>query len=1045
MIITSIVDMAKKIGIGTLAEGVENAEQLKFLSDIGCEKVQGFFYGKPLTFENALKNCHAKLLSIEARAESKFYRDAGRINLITDRPLGILLMDKGYMEWKYLNDGNLEVIKSLGTRGITESSLNLNKEDSPLYYMYRNMAKKVIESQKEEVFTYIDKDVYVKVTAHLVSTFKEKYLFCVSLDTLELDSDTARQNHIDKYVRDAIKINDVIQVINIKEDWCDIIMTSKIFSDNSCVRYYGIQKNLDFSASTLLYEEDRDRYLSFFDIETLCDRIRTSGKGYISNSFRIMNRQNGNYEKKTINIISIPRTNNNTFLILIKDLEESPFLNGNAENENNLSGSDIPFGLSYKDIWESLKNHPNIMWFFKDRNRKFTKASTNFLKYYNIDSEDILIGKTDEDMGWHTDNIPYLQDEKDVLNSGRCVINSPGSCIINGVNHFIYATKFPVYHNGKITGLFGYFFDGDDENYSPLKLESCKLIDKVTGLSNDIGFFTNLVTFEESRQKNKDEYYVALLVIDEYNRILNTYGKEVSEKLLMKIADILRKHIGINGVISRFISGRFIIIQKFANSENLQNTLHKISEDIHTIHDIDGFPCTVFAKYGIAMGSETDSITNLSQILNDRLADSDPESINTSIKNAIPYNERLFFDKEKFDNMNDIVYIADPDDHTLVYTNKLCRKTFGIGEDESLCGRKCYHVFRKQDSPCDYCTNNILKQDKFYEWKLHNEFLGKTFLIRDTLIPWNGKNYRFEIATDTTKFIETEKMNQKLKYFEQFENDVIHIVMRESNPNAGLRKMIDKIGFGFECDCAHLFELDENSKQYSNSYLWAKDNYTPLVTYINDDLINDTTNFMVQKLILNHRIIGYVVIEHPNPDTQDITRKILDSLSQFIVIIIQNRNTMEKLEIQSTTDGLTGALNRRAFNSYKNYLENQTDIVLIFCDINGLKETNDNLGHLAGDKLIKDTSDVLTQFFGKKNVFRMGGDEFLAFYRLSSKPDPDETISILKDSYKEKNIEVAIGYALHENRGENIEESLKIADFKMYQDKDKMKKEKSCK
>ena len=41
-------------------------------------------------------------------------------------------MDKGYMEWKYLNDGNLEVIKSLGTRGITESSLNLNKEDSPL-------------------------------------------------------------------------------------------------------------------------------------------------------------------------------------------------------------------------------------------------------------------------------------------------------------------------------------------------------------------------------------------------------------------------------------------------------------------------------------------------------------------------------------------------------------------------------------------------------------------------------------------------------------------------------------------------------------------------------------------------------------------------------------------------------------------------------------------------------------------------------------------------------------------------------------------------
>lgn len=44
-IITSVVMMAKAIGIHTLAEGVETREQVRFLRSIGCEKIQGYHYG----------------------------------------------------------------------------------------------------------------------------------------------------------------------------------------------------------------------------------------------------------------------------------------------------------------------------------------------------------------------------------------------------------------------------------------------------------------------------------------------------------------------------------------------------------------------------------------------------------------------------------------------------------------------------------------------------------------------------------------------------------------------------------------------------------------------------------------------------------------------------------------------------------------------------------------------------------------------------------------------------------------------------------------
>ena len=47
-ILASVVNMAKAIGIHTLAEGVETKEQKTFLRNIGCEMLQGYYYAKPM-------------------------------------------------------------------------------------------------------------------------------------------------------------------------------------------------------------------------------------------------------------------------------------------------------------------------------------------------------------------------------------------------------------------------------------------------------------------------------------------------------------------------------------------------------------------------------------------------------------------------------------------------------------------------------------------------------------------------------------------------------------------------------------------------------------------------------------------------------------------------------------------------------------------------------------------------------------------------------------------------------------------------------------
>ncbi len=60
-ILRKIIEMAEGLGIRTLCEGVENEEQVKLLRDLGCYYVQGYFYSKPMPFDEYIGlYCHEK-------------------------------------------------------------------------------------------------------------------------------------------------------------------------------------------------------------------------------------------------------------------------------------------------------------------------------------------------------------------------------------------------------------------------------------------------------------------------------------------------------------------------------------------------------------------------------------------------------------------------------------------------------------------------------------------------------------------------------------------------------------------------------------------------------------------------------------------------------------------------------------------------------------------------------------------------------------------------------------------------------------------------
>ncbi|MBR1561420.1 MAG: EAL domain-containing protein [Clostridia bacterium] len=82
VILTELVKMAIGLGVETVCEGVEREDQVEFLREIGCTKIQGFYYCKPIPPEEIIeRNRKGIQIGFENPAESDYYAAIGRANL----------------------------------------------------------------------------------------------------------------------------------------------------------------------------------------------------------------------------------------------------------------------------------------------------------------------------------------------------------------------------------------------------------------------------------------------------------------------------------------------------------------------------------------------------------------------------------------------------------------------------------------------------------------------------------------------------------------------------------------------------------------------------------------------------------------------------------------------------------------------------------------------------------------------------------------------------------------------------------------------------
>ena len=163
--------------------------------------------------------------------------------------------------------------------------------------------------------------------------------------------------------------------------------------------------------------------------------------------------------------------------------------------------------------------------------------------------------------------------------------------------------------------------------------------------------------------------------------------------------------------------------------------------------------------------------------------------------------------------------------------------------------------------------------------------------------------------------------------------------------------------------------------------------------------------------------------------------------------ISEYRALIERLEAKAGMDTLTGLSNRLAYEGAKKRLDAPEYLPLscVMCDINGLKEVNDTLGHPYGDMMMRVVAETLERLCPKTSFLaRIGGDEFIYLLPHADMSMARDLMMRIKEALSTADklpfyVSVAMGAAVKHSSQESIDDVIALADSRMYYQKKQIK------
>lgn len=423
-----------------------------------------------------------------------------------------------------------------------------------------------------------------------------------------------------------------------------------------------------------------------------------------------------------------------------------------------------------------------------------------------------------------------------------------------------------------------------------------------------------------------------------------------------------------------------------------------------------------------------------------------------------------------FEEMDEFVYISDLETHQLVYMNRRLRESLNCGPAEDYTKKRCYEVLQGTDRPCAFCNDNQLKAGQFLSWIHKNPVFNKRYLIKDSLLEDNGQKYRIEIAVD----VDAEVLCKTPYYYARSEtilNECMRQMFSTTNPNDALELLLAYLGRTFECDRAYVFEIDADER-VDNTYEWCAPGVEPqkdilqkvplssidwwMLVFSRNEviLIRNLEDIRLQyplvyallkpqnvdtlaagPVCIEGKVVGFLGVDNPSREMMGMLVPIINVLGRFVASLLSRRDLLRRLHTLSYRDPLTGLYNRNAMFAQSTRCDGLKQLGVVYCDITALKQTNDSVGHDAGDRLIRHCARLLQEALHTPCIYRSGGDEFVAVFRDTPREIFEENVQALRRRVQQDEHHIAIGCAWSDRPPFDLDDLICQADRVMYQDK----------
>ena len=317
-IIKSTVRMAKDIGIHTLVEGVETEEQRDFVRSIGCEKIQGWYYGRPMPLSELESCIREKGWILEDRALKNYYNPLGSVDFLTDESMALVEMNEGKLSYLFANHKFRQALATGGSSTPLHSARELNSSSSSLGRNIRAFFMNILRTGQDQTLTYPKNNRYMHLTGHHISTLsgKNRHLFRVNLSNITISPETGEADTMDDILRNMYYLYQSITVVNLKDDTATPIIANTPFRQYLSKKTKGLE-SLRKAAESQIHPDDRPRYRRFTERQHLYQLLKEDPGGTAVSLFRTLG-EDEKYHWSVHTIMAVPNTGFMTFLYAIK-------------------------------------------------------------------------------------------------------------------------------------------------------------------------------------------------------------------------------------------------------------------------------------------------------------------------------------------------------------------------------------------------------------------------------------------------------------------------------------------------------------------------------------------------------------------------------------------------------------------------------------------------------------------------------------------------------------------------------------------------------